>query len=292
MLKTLLLISQFLIAQTDAVPNSNQLMMSWEPRELINGSPCLFLVRPAESLRTLSGRWQGRRVFFDFDAGTRTWYGLAGVGIDTASGSHQLALEATLTSGARISSSHPVTIGRGNYRTIDLRVPRKYTEPDPETLVRINQEREFKNAVFSRISEDRLWRGRFVAPLDNVITEVFGVQRTLNGVRQSVHQGLDFRADIGTPVCVMNSGTVIIAREMFFEGKFVVIDHGQGLTTLYMHLSEIKVNEGERVKPGQVIGLSGATGRVTAQHLHIGVRWQGVYLNPATLLSLNFQLNN
>jgi murein DD-endopeptidase MepM/ murein hydrolase activator NlpD len=84
----------------------------------------------------------------------------------------------------------------------------------------------------------------------------------------------------------MNSGVVIVARDMFYEGGFVVIDHGQGLSTLYMHLSEIKVREGERVEKRRVIGLSGATGRATAPHLHVGVRWQGMYLDPEVLITM------
>jgi murein DD-endopeptidase MepM/ murein hydrolase activator NlpD len=120
-----------------------------------------------------------------------------------------------------------------------------------------------------------------------VITERFGTGRTINRVQQSVHYGLDFRADTGSPLGAMNNGNVVIAREMFYEGGFVVIDHGQGLLTLYMHLSEITVNVGDAVKKGQVVGLSGATGRVTAPHLHVGVRWQGIYVDPAMMFKLN-----
>ena len=84
----------------------------------------------------------------------------------------------------------------------------------------------------------------------------------------------------------MNSGRVILARRMFFEGNWVVIDHGQGLLTLYLHLSEFSVKEGDEVSKGQPIGLSGGTGRATGPHLHLAVRWQGVYVNPQVLLQL------
>jgi murein DD-endopeptidase MepM/ murein hydrolase activator NlpD len=84
----------------------------------------------------------------------------------------------------------------------------------------------------------------------------------------------------------VNRGTVILARPLYFEGNCVVIDHGQGLLSLYMHLSELKVKEGQQVERGTPIGLSGATGRATGPHLHLAVRWQGVYLNPAALLKL------
>ena len=97
---------------------------------------------------------------------------------------------------------------------------------------------------------------------------------------------MDFRVPSGTPVAAMNDGTVLLARPLFYEGNFVVIDHGQGLLTLYLHLSEFKVKEGERLKRGQQIGLSGGTGRATGPHLHVAVRWQGMYLDPARLMQL------
>jgi murein DD-endopeptidase MepM/ murein hydrolase activator NlpD len=101
-----------------------------------------------------------------------------------------------------------------------------------------------------------------------------------------VHQGLDYAVPEGTPVAALNGGTVVLAQPLFFEGNFVVLDHGQGLLTMYMHLSKIEVKEGDRIARGQTVGLSGGTGRATGPHLHIAVRWQGVYLNPETLLSL------
>ena len=102
-----------------------------------------------------------------------------------------------------------------------------------------------------------------------------------------MHQGLDYAVPSGTPVAAVNNGTVLLARPLYFEGNCVVLDHGQGLLTLYMHLSEIKVTEGEKIERGEEIGLSGGSGRATGPHLHLAVRWQGIYLNPATLLGLN-----
>jgi murein DD-endopeptidase MepM/ murein hydrolase activator NlpD len=118
------------------------------------------------------------------------------------------------------------------------------------------------------------------------ISDVFGVQRVFNGSVQSTHQGLDFRVPAGTPVAAVNRGRVLLARPLFFEGNCIVIDHGQGLLTLYLHLSKFLVNEGDTVEKGQPIGASGGTGRATGPHLHLAVRWQGVYLDPQTLLAL------
>ncbi len=115
---------------------------------------------------------------------------------------------------------------------------------------------------------------------------MFGVERVFNGTVEGTHQGLDFRVPAGTSVAAVNDGRVILARPLFFEGNFIVIDHGQGLLTLYMHLSKFLVKEGDDVKKGQPIALSGGTGRATGPHLHLAVRWQGVYLNPQVLLQL------
>jgi murein DD-endopeptidase MepM/ murein hydrolase activator NlpD len=262
------------------------LVVTSEPEVIVNGSPCLFRVKSRRALRTLSGEWQGRSVIFNFDERDGAWYGFAGVGVDAGAGRSRLTLEAITANGGRFSYVHPVRVEPALYRTAALSVAGQYTEPEAETLARIEEEQEQKKEAFAHITPYRLWSGNFEAPVYGRTTGEFGTRRTFNRKVQSIHQGLDFRAEIGTPVGAMNSGVVILAREMFYEGGFVVIDHGQGLVTLYMHLSEIKVREGDSVDKLQTIGLSGDTGRTTAPHLHVGVRWQGVYLDPAVLLTL------
>src|SRR5262252_1497649 len=262
------------------------LVVTSEPEVIVNGSPCLFRVKSRSALRSLSGEWQGRRVIFNFDERDGAWYGFAGAPVDAGAGRSRLTLEAVMASGGRFSYVHPVRIELEHYRTTALSVASQYTEPDAEAMARIEEEQGLKKEAFARVTPYRLWSGSFEAPVDSRTTGEFGARRTFNNKVQSVHQGLDFRAEIGTPVGAMNSGVVVLAREMFYEGGFVVIDHGQGLLTLYMHLSEIKAHEGDSVERRQIIGLSGGTGRATAPHLHVGVRWQGIYLDPAVLLKL------
>jgi len=277
-------------ARTSAVKSKSAqrpaLVVTSEPEIIVNGSPCLFRVKSRRALRSLSGEWQGRSVFFNFDGRDRAWYGFAGVAIDAVEGRSRLTLEAITASGGRFSYVHPFRVELAIYHTTALSVAGQYTEPDPETLARIEEEQELKKEAFAPVTPYRLWSGNFETPVDSRTTGEFGARRTFNRKVQSVHQGLDFRAETGTPVGAMNSGVVILAREMFYEGGFVVIDHGQGLSTLYMHLSEINVREGASVEKRQIIGLSGGTGRATAPHLHVGVRWQGIYLDPAVLLTL------
>jgi murein DD-endopeptidase MepM/ murein hydrolase activator NlpD len=165
-------------------------------------------------------------------------------------------------------------------------VETKYTEPSKEQLGIINRDKQIKQDAFSHVSADREWAGVFRAPVDAPFSDTFGTQRTFNGQVRSVHQGLDFGASTGTPISAVNAGTVLLARPLYFEGNCVVLDHGQGLLTLYLHMSEIKVKEGNKVARGQELGLVGGTGRATGPHLHFAVRWQGTYLDPATLLKL------
>jgi len=178
-------------------------------------------------------------------------------------------------------------VERQRYPRVLLKVPGKYTAPSPEDQRQIAQDKETKAEAFKTVSPDRAWKGSFAPPVNAEISDIFGVERVFNGSVQSTHQGLDFRVPGGTSVAAVNSGHVILARPLFFEGNCVVIDHGQGLLTLYLHLSKFSVKEGDDVSKGQQIGLSGGTGRATGPHLHLAVRWQGVYLNPQLLLKLN-----
>jgi len=260
-----------------------------EPARLVNGAPLLFRVKPPAKLDSLSGAWLGHQLTFSYDAATRTWFALAGVGIETAPGKYTLEL-----TGVRPSPKPPLNfsrsfaVARATYPKIkvELTVEKKFTEPTPEQLQQIEESKKVKQDYFNQVTPDREWSGAFTTPAEASISDVFGSQRIFNGVAQSPHQGLDFRVPAGTPVAAMNSGTVLLARPLYYEGNFVVLDHGQGLLTLYLHLSEFKVKEGDVVKRGDVIGLSGGTGRATGPHLHVAVRWQGTYLDPARLMQL------
>ena len=260
--------------------------VSWTPTRLVNGSPCLFQVRPGVELKSLTGYWLGHTLSFEANASRTSWTALAGIGLDTKPGVYSLELQGETAQSQSFNAKQAVRIGHAVYQSIALQVPSEFTAPPPEIVKRIEEESDFKNKIFETISPARLWSGSFTAPVGTAITDRFGTQRKFNGVLKSVHQGLDFRARTGTPVAAANSGKIVVARSLFGEGNCVMIDHGQGLLTIYMHLSEFKVHEGDAVTRGQIVGLSGGTGRATAPHLHMGVRWQGVYVDPASLFRL------
>jgi murein DD-endopeptidase MepM/ murein hydrolase activator NlpD len=154
-------------------------------------------------------------------------------------------------------------------------------------MQQIDADRKVKEKAFAETADKPLWSGSFLAPVKAQPTESFGTRRTFNGKLASIHKGTDFRAASGTPVLTGNSGTVVLAQPLYYEGNCVMIDHGLGLMSISMHLSRIDVRPGQQVTQGQRIGLSGATGRVTGPHLHWAIRWQGSMLDPAKLLRLN-----
>jgi murein DD-endopeptidase MepM/ murein hydrolase activator NlpD len=284
------------LSATAARPTLNSWTVLNQPVRLVNGTPVLFRITTPKPVRTLTGNWLGHEISFSFEANSKTWFALAGVSLETKPGAYPLELhgetlsgepaDSVQSAGEAISFEKKILVARQRYPRVLLKVPARYTAPSPEDQREIEQDKETKAEAFKTLSTDREWKGPFAAPVNAEISDVFGVQRVFNGSVESTHQGLDFRVPGGTSVAAVNRGHVILARPLFFEGNCVVIDHGQGLLTLYLHLSKFLVKEGDDVSKGQAIGLSGGTGRATGPHLHLAVRWQGVYLDPQVLLKL------
>jgi murein DD-endopeptidase MepM/ murein hydrolase activator NlpD len=257
------------------------------PRVVEAGSPELIRVElPAAT--GVDGEWLGRKLaFFPCKFG-HGWCALAGVDVEAPLGPSTLRLTAHSVNGAD-DLSRPVEVHAARYRTGKLTVSPKFVEPDAAAQAEIKAADEIKKKVFALSASEPLWAGNFHSPVAAPPTDSFGTRRMFNGKLASIHKGMDFRAATGTAVHAGNSGVVVLARPLYFEGNCVVIDHGQGLYTISMHLSRIDVKEGQHVAMGQSLGLSGATGRVTGPHLHWAVRWQGAYLDPAKLLKLDLE---
>jgi murein DD-endopeptidase MepM/ murein hydrolase activator NlpD len=246
-------------------------VMRWSPRPLFNGAPVLFESKSFSGLAT----WLGKRIEFRPDGDAFSV--LAGVNLNQAPGRYPLALS---------DETVDVTVISRTYPSSTITVPQKFVEPPKEVQAQIDKEVAIKKNVFQSSRHNRLWHGPFVAPTDTPYTSSFGLRRIYNGKTRSVHQGLDYTATLGTQVTAANSGRVEIARDMYFEGGFIVIDHGESIFTLYMHLAEFLVREGENISKGAPIAKSGSSGRGTGPHLHFAVRWQDAYLEPLTLLGL------
>lgn len=257
-----------------------------DPPVVDAGSP--VLIRVAAPVRaTVQGEWLGQKLTFFRSRDGQEWDALAGVDVKAAPGPSTLRLTVRRADGKRIDLSRSVAIGEAHYRTETLTVAPQFVAPAPPEWKRIQIEMRLKKRIFARSARRPLWRGDFRAPVDAPPTDSFGTRRVFNGKIASVHEGMDFLAPVGTPVRSSNDGVVVLARPLFFEGNCVIVDHGLGLYTISMHLSRIDVHRGERVRTGQIVGLSGATGRVTGPHLHWAVRWGNTHLDPAKLLRMD-----
>lgn len=164
-----------------------------------------------------------------------------------------------------------------------LTVDESKVDLSPEDLARVERE----NREIGRLWPRRTTR-RFTLPLGPPLADMpeggrFGARRVFNGRPSSPHSGADYTAAAGTPVLAVAPGTVVLADEHFFAGNSVFIDHGDGLITMYFHLSKIEVEKGDEVETGRPLGRVGATGRATGPHLHFGARWRGARVDPGAL---------
>ena len=152
-----------------------------------------------------------------------------------------------------------------------------------EALDSINREKRPLLRALNSTSSARFWRSSFVYPLERQdVSSEFGRQRVYTNDRIISHRGVDFEAVIGTPVKAVSEGRVLWAedKELFFEGKMVAIDHGQGIVSIYMHLSSVAVSAGDWVQGGQAIGETGSTGSTTGPHLHFSIKIGRTYVSP------------
>jgi murein DD-endopeptidase MepM/ murein hydrolase activator NlpD len=261
-------------------------LVTLSPEVVSAGSPVLIRVH-LDGVAAIDGEWLGRKLEFFRGRDGRTWFALAGVDVEGVVGPSTLRISVQLAKGGTRDLSRTVEIHAAQYRTSSLTVAPQFVTPGPEALKQIEADKLVKEKIFGESAAEPLWAGDFQAPVTAEPTDSFGTRRIFNGKLASIHKGMDFRAAAGSPVRAGNSGVVVLARPLYYEGNFVVIDHGLGLYTLSMHLSRIDVQEGQRVATGDLLGLSGSTGRVTGPHLHWAVRWQNAYLDPAKLLRLD-----
>jgi murein DD-endopeptidase MepM/ murein hydrolase activator NlpD len=254
--------------------------ISWSPELPVQGK--LFVVAvDASADAAVNGRFAGEALHFQRIDGGR-WWALAAVPVDSA-GPMELAVE--VSAAQRILTS--VSIAPGAYRMERLRMAPTFTELSPALERRTEEEAaRARQVALGAHATPRLFEDSIVRPRSSRITSGFGNGREFNGTVQSRHTGTDFEGAVGAPVAAAARGVVALVDQFYLGGNVIYIDHGAGLSTGYLHLSETRVAAGDTVQAGQRIGSVGATGRVTGPHLHFIVRYGGVTVDPMSLLEL------
>ena len=166
-------------------------------------------------------------------------------------------------------------------------LPPKQVTPPPEVYERIKKDNILIGKARATDSKLVFFKDKFIYPIDKyIITGVYGSQRILNGKPRRPHYGIDFHAPEGTPVKSMMDGVVtLVENDMYFTGGTIIFDHGHGISTLYMHMKDINVKKGQKVKRGEIVGTLGQSGRATGPHLDIRLNWFEIKLDPMSILN-------
>lgn len=217
-------------------------------------------------------------------AAGNSWTTFLGVDLDTKPGAHTTEALLTLDDGHVEHRAVTIEVAAKKFPTTQLKVAEKFVELSPAALARSQRESKEANAIYSRITTNIVPEEVFNDPIPGVSGTNFGERRVFNGAPRAPHSGADLHATTGTPVRATNRGRVVLAKSLFFTGNTVIVDHGLGIYSLYAHLSRIDVKRGDTVTNGQTVGRVGATGRVTAPHLHWGMRVQGARVDPFSLV--------
>ena len=229
----------------------------------------------------ISGKFEGIALPF-FPApefSSHSFEAVLGVPYDHAPGPVHIDIQI----GKDIEFSLGFKLTEGVYGSEKLTVAPGKVNPKKKDMIRIQKEQKEISPIYKLVTEKKYWSGPFDLPIHSKVRSEFGTKRLYNGEPRSFHPGVDLTAPMNTPIHSPAAGVVVLAKNLFFTGNTVILDHGYGVITLYAHMTTLKVKKGDVVKAGTLLGLSGKTGRVTGPHLHWGAIIHGQKVNPLEL---------
>ena len=275
---TLLLVAVFGVAP--AIPADTQPKVALSLKRIGPGDIVLITVKNV--VGPVEGTFNNRKLYFN--SAHRSYKALLGVDLLLEPGTYPLEIKSR---NKKIQKD--ITIVKKKYPVQRLTLPEGMVVLSPENEARVAQDQKKTSAIWP-IDSQRIWSGSFVDPLPGKkIGTPFGVRRIINNIPKNSHSGMDVTAEAGDPVKAPNDGVVVLVDDQFYSGNSIVLDHGQGIYTMFFHLSKINVRYGQAVMKGDVIGLVGSTGRSTGAHLHWGVRMQGARVDPLALIKLKLE---
>ncbi|MEK6691702.1 MAG: M23 family metallopeptidase [Nitrospirota bacterium] len=260
------------------IPLSGAIEVTLKPDILKQGDVLVISITAPDG--NLQSTFMDKRLHF-FKTESGNYIALAGIDMKTTPGEYPLTL---FYDNKKIFERY-MKISQASFGIQRLTLPKDKVDLTPEILKRVSIEQTRLSALWPVINE-KLWKGRFIMPVNSSITSAFGMKRIINKEERSPHSGIDIKADEGTPIAAPNNGRVALIDDQFFGGKTIVIDHGYGIYSIFNHLSKIAVSDGQLVKRGKIIGYTGSTGRATGPNLHWGVRLQRERINPVSLVNL------
>lgn len=259
------------------------------PSKVGEGQPFIVRLTSDQPLESVSVHWLGKQVTPSISVWNNRHVALAMLGTDVLNakpGKQDLAVIASID-GKENTFRRSVRIVPEEYPKQELTLPKKMVTPPAKVYDRIKADRAATSKAKATISPQRLWRLPFARPVQGEISSLYGLRRILNGKPKNPHRGLDFRSPMGNPVKSTADGIVILVGDHYYAGKSVYVDHGNGVVSMYFHLSKPIVKEGDKVQRGQAIALSGKSGRVTGPHLHFSVSVLGRLVDPDPLFKSN-----
>jgi murein DD-endopeptidase MepM/ murein hydrolase activator NlpD len=267
-----------LIAQQAPAIQVSMLARSIEPGELVVLTMDTPEPADAVQLRAFDRDWRAFAVDED------TWRVVLGIDLDVRPGDYEVAIHADLRGAGALQRTEMLSVSAKTFPTRRLSVDPDFVNPPASVRERIAQEADELGRLWQSSGARPLWEGPFAPAVPHAANSAFGARSVFNGEARSAHSGADFGSPAGTPVKAPAGGRVLLARDLYYSGQSVMIDHGAGVISLFAHLSSIAVAPDAVVTAGQVLGTVGATGRVTAAHLHWTVRASGARVDPLALL--------
>jgi murein DD-endopeptidase MepM/ murein hydrolase activator NlpD len=241
----------------------------------------LFVVTVKNANGTLEGKFNGKKIYFN--QSKESVKAIVAIDYFTEPGIYDLEI---YSNGSVLKQA--VEVIKKEYEVQRLTLPKKMVGLSPKDEARAERDQSKMEAIWLN-ETDRSWTGDFVNPLDGDIITPFGVRRTINNIPKSPHTGVDVKGKKGDKIIAPSDAVVVLVDNQFFAGNALVLNHGQGIYTMFFHLFKILVKPGQSVKKGAVIALVGSTGRATGPHLHWGVRVQGARVDPLELIHLKLE---
>lgn len=272
-------------AEAQAAERGSLLAEDSEALAVSQGQAVRLEIAHESGLESVHTYWGERQV--PFVRRGKAWVTAIGIDLDTPPGERRVQVTLAFMDGRERRRALTMDVRAVSFPTTELEVAPKYVELGKADQIRAENESRETAAIYATLTPEAYWSEPFIVPIPGATDgRNFGHRRIFNGQARAPHSGADLRARTGTPVHASNRGRVVLAKELFFSGNAVFLDHGLGVYSVYLHLSEIQVGVGEFVERGQVLGRVGATGRVTGPHLHWGARVLDARVDPFSLLNL------